>query len=124
MNKKYLKKIFFPLKTGRNRFFYKNETASSPLNPMLLNSAKFTVDTCFRLPIKILTCARTTPLTQQWFLTSLSCSAAGISLGLIRGLGAARIPATYHLATPTGTKLQVQLVIVWAVIYKTVLQMG
>ena len=34
MNKKNLKKIFFPLKTGRYRFFNRNETASSPLNPM------------------------------------------------------------------------------------------
>ena len=34
MNKKNLKKIFFPLRTGRNRFFYRNGTVSSPLNPM------------------------------------------------------------------------------------------
>ena len=33
--KKKFKKIFFSLKTGRNRFFDKNETAFSPLNPML-----------------------------------------------------------------------------------------
>ena len=35
MNKKNLKKIFFPLKTGRNRFFVRNGTVSSPLNPMV-----------------------------------------------------------------------------------------
>ena len=40
MNKKNLKKIFFPLKTGRNRFFHKNETASSPLNPMEATSGE------------------------------------------------------------------------------------
>jgi len=35
MNKKNLKKIFFSLRTGRNRFFFRNGTASSPLNPMI-----------------------------------------------------------------------------------------
>ena len=35
MNKKNLKKIFFPLRTGRNRFFYRNGTVSSPLKPMV-----------------------------------------------------------------------------------------
>ena len=38
MNKKNLKKIFFSLKTGRNRFCGRNERVSSPLNPMLLTS--------------------------------------------------------------------------------------
>ena len=38
MNKKNLKKIFFPFRTGRNRFFYRNGTASSPLNPMYFTS--------------------------------------------------------------------------------------
>ena len=34
INKKNLKKNYFPLKTGRNRFFFRNGTVSSPLNPM------------------------------------------------------------------------------------------
>ena len=35
MNKKNLKKIIFPLITGRNRFCFRNESVSSPLNPMV-----------------------------------------------------------------------------------------
>ena len=50
MNKKNLKKIFFPLKTGRYRFFNRNETASSPLNPMVWGSLTPTlVTTVFSL---------------------------------------------------------------------------
>ena len=36
MNKKNLKKNIFPLITGRNRFCFRNESVSSPLNPMVL----------------------------------------------------------------------------------------
>ena len=40
MNKKNLKKIFFRLKTGRHRFFFRNGTVSSPLNPMVRTKPK------------------------------------------------------------------------------------